>query len=151
MSNAQLTQVVLADYKQLTPKGRLILAALVSTYGDDGLTRSQIAERLGQARLYPHDDKAIRQLEEVGFVHIYQERLGDRAESFWDYPEGRQRRRSINFYTLYHVHVLNGMWHPFLVPLLREDGLLPTHEMGYLSDIIDTLKSAGGWLKGLIK
>ena len=67
-----MLSVVQEDYANLTPKGRLILAALVGDYdttGEEGLTRRQIADRLGQAKLYPHDDKALRQLEEVGFVH----------------------------------------------------------------------------------
>jgi hypothetical protein len=60
---------LIQDYESLRPKGRAILNALVEDYelnGDEGLTRRQIAQQLGQARLYPHDDRAIKRLEELG-------------------------------------------------------------------------------------
>ena len=80
----------LADtYLQLTGKCRTILAILVAefdTSGEQGLTRRQIAERLGQYRLYPHDDRAIKQLEALGFIHIAEQRLGDDMPHWYGLP-----------------------------------------------------------------
>lgn len=112
---------VIEDYNKLTPKGRLILLILVDDYAEndeDGLTRREIAHRLGQHRLNPHDDKALRQLEDLGYIFVSVERKGDvLARQYDDYSFLRSKR--IEMHTRFHIIWLNGAFYPLLDRLVH--------------------------------
>ena len=107
-------------YNDLTLKGHLILRILLDHYGDEnGLTRRQIAQALGQRRLYPHDDKALQQLESAGFVHVSVHRLRDYlAQHLRD--DSVLKARQIRMYTVFHLYWLNGAYYAPLVALIQQ-------------------------------
>lgn len=145
---------VTTDYASLSPKGRLILSVLVRHYarnGDDALTRQQLAEHIGQYRLYPHDDRAIHRLRYFGWIFISEDMLGNYSgeSDYADYGVPRPRR-NITYYTRFHVHWLNGDYYHPLVKLLAADGLyqspgrVAADVLGAAGSVWDRLT---GWLR----
>jgi len=132
---------ILQAYESLTPKGRAILAILLTDYelnGEDGLTRHAVADQLGQRRLYPHDDRAIRQLEALGFIFISRERLGDTwGQAYGD--DSLMRTGTITDYTIHHIHWLNAAVYDPLVDPLTADGLYQGYAGGYVGDFLSSL------------
>ncbi len=97
------------DYGLLTSKARAILDILLldyEAYGTRGLTRRQIAHELGQRRLYPHDDRALHTLADLGLIYISTEtRRAAWARAYDD--DSFLHVNGIAMYTRYHVHWLN--------------------------------------------
>jgi hypothetical protein len=136
------------SYSTLSPKGRAILSILVADYernGDEGLTRRQIAEQLGQLRLYPHDDRAIKRLQDEGFIYISEQQLGDLGATEYGYYS--PRRNNVNRYTVFHVHWLSQFCYSSVVELLKADGLYQERDWGVVGDVANSVQSAWGWLR----
>jgi hypothetical protein len=130
-------------YATLSPKGRAILSMLVADYernGNEGLTRRQIAEQLGQVRLYPHDDRAIKRLDDEGFINISEQRLGELwADEYGDFRV--YRRNHITRHTIYHVHWLNEFCYTTVRPLLEADGLYIKPQWGIVGDVLEAAEN----------
>lgn len=117
-----MSKTIIQHYADFTPKGRLILRVLVDAYssnGDEGLTRRQIAHALGQARLYPHDDKALKQLESADLIHVSAHRLRDYLAQHWN-DASIMESDQIRMYTVIHLHWLNGAYYAPLIRLISK-------------------------------
>lgn len=127
-------------YDNLSPKGRAILTILIADYelhDNEGLTRRQIAEQLGQVRLYPHDDRAIKRLEDIGFIYISEERLGRfLAQQYNDFSFIHSN--NIRNQTIFHIHWLNIVFYPYLIPMLKEDGLYSERGLENVGNVVGT-------------
>jgi hypothetical protein len=106
-------------YTDTSPKGRRLLAALLS--GDD-LTRRQLAARIGQRRLYPHDDHALHRLESLNVVYVTVTQLRDEMARAYD-DDSFYRRREIYLYVRLYRYSLNMAYAGPLADLLARDGL----------------------------
>jgi hypothetical protein len=117
------------DYVKLSPKALLILAILLRDYesGNDGLTRRQIADALGQYRLYPHDDKAIKRLDLRGLIGVtITDKRSEENGQLNEY--GFVSRNHISLYTRYHLHWLNDIAYETARGLLADAGLYQSAE-----------------------
>jgi hypothetical protein len=106
--------------KNLTPKSWRILLALDEGAGADfmSVTRQELARRLGQRRLYPHDDKLIRELAAAEVVYVYRERLLHYVMRTWGSNGfvSYNGRHPINMYGRFNTMTIN----PRCKPLLRK-------------------------------
>lgn len=130
------------DYVKLSPKALKILVVLVHDYegGNDGLTRQQIADRLGQYRFYPHDDKLIKQLEADRLIGITV--TDKRADEFaWQDDYGFRGRNNISQYTRYHLHWLNANAYETVRLMLVREGLYQTPQRRLVEGVSSGLKS----------
>jgi hypothetical protein len=142
---------LIEDYVKFTPKAKAILSILLVDYElneTEGLTRKQIAHHLGQARLYPHDDRAIRQLEQANLVFVASRRLGT-ALAYQYHDTSFLQSKHISMYTRFHIHWLNGIYYDYLIYLLKSDGLYEEPELGVIGDVLDTAESVWRRLKSL--
>lgn len=129
MTAETMSSIQSGDYALLTSKARAILDILLFEYeasGAEGLTRRQIAHHLGQRRLYPHDDRALHTLADLGLIAIYTEtRRYAMARRFDD--ASILQMSGIAMHTRYHVHTLNEFAYGEVRALL---GYAPTQSGG---------------------